>query len=156
MDGIRGLMLDVHPYEDGTVHFCHNKCNDPFYLDAGNAVDILMIITNFIQQNPNEVITIFIENFNGNIPAYQINEIFTNSGLINYVFKPTTPGVWPTLAEMIDTQQNVVVFTDKLFDPAYPWYLSLNQYVTYNYYVSLQNENWNCDTYDGSGSLFLL
>jgi len=155
-DGIRGLMLDVYPYEDGTIHLCHTKCSNPMYLDAGNAVEILQTITNFIQQNPNEVITIFIENYNGNIPAYQISEIFTSSGLIKYVYTPTTPGEWPTLGEMIDAQQNVVVFTDKLFDPAYPWYLSLDEYVTYTNYVSLQNEDWNCDIYGGSGNLLLL
>ncbi|ORY83366.1 PLC-like phosphodiesterase [Neocallimastix californiae] len=155
-DGIRGLMLDIYPYEDGSIHFCHTDCNDPMFLDAGNAVDILSIITSFLQQNPNEVITIFIENFNGNVPADQINEIFTSSGLINYVYTPSSHDSWPTLNEMIDNHQNVVVFSDKLHDEAYPWYLSLDEYVSYNNYVSLQNENWNCDVYGGDGSLFLL
>ncbi|ORX45625.1 PLC-like phosphodiesterase [Piromyces finnis] len=154
-DGIRGLMLDVFYHDDGSVHLCHNSCTEP-YLDAGRAVDILYEITEFIQQNPNEVITIFFENFNGNIPASTINELFTNSGLINYVFTPYYIGDWPTLGEMVDNHQNVVVFSDKLTDPAYPWYLSLSQYVSYNNYVSLSQEYWNCDVFGGSGSLFLL
>jgi len=153
LDGIRGIMLDAHiSNQDGAVHFCHNKCD--VYLDAGTAVDTLSIITSFIQQNPNEVITIFIEN--DEVPAAMLNEAFTNSGLINYVYTPTYDGVWPTLGEMIDNQKNVVVFGDKMGDPSYPWYLSLDHYVQYTSYVSLQNEDWNCDVYGGSGSLFLL
>jgi len=148
-------MVDVYNHDDGSVHFCHLACQDP-YLDGGRAVDVLSEVTEFLQQNPNEVITIFIENYNGNIPANVINEIFANSGLLNYVYTPTYVGVWPTLGEMIDNHQNVVVFTDKLTDPAYPWYLSMNQYVYYNYYVSLDQEYWNCDVYDGIGGLFLL
>jgi len=156
MDGIRGLMLDIFPYDDGSVHLCHTKCNDPLYLDAGDVIDTLSLIASFLEQNPNEIITLFFENFSGNVPAYLVNDAFTRSGLINYVFTPTIPGQWPTLGEMIDTHQNVVVFTDKLFDPAYPWYLSLDQYVSYTNYVSLSNEYWNCDVKGGSGSLFLL
>ncbi|OUM65652.1 hypothetical protein PIROE2DRAFT_35479, partial [Piromyces sp. E2] len=106
-DGIRGLMLDIYYNDDGSLHFCHLACHDP-YLDGGRAVDILQEVTEFLQQNPNEIITIFIENYNGNVSAYDISEIFTNSGLINYVFTPSIPGVWPTLGEMVDNHQNVV------------------------------------------------
>jgi len=156
-DGIRALMLDVYFYDDGSIHCCHTSCYEP-YLDGGRTVDILFTIANFINQNPNEVITIFIENFNGNVPPEIMNEVFINSGLINYVYTPPYPGApWPTLGEMIDNQQNVVVFTDKLYNPAlYPWYLPLENYVTYNYFVSSENEYWNCDIYNGNGGLFLL
>jgi len=153
-DGIRGVMLDLVYHDDGSVHFCHTRCDK--FLDAGQAVDVLSIFTNFIEQNPSEVITIFFENFS-KVPASSVNEIFVNSGLINYVYTPSYAGVWPTLGEMIDNRQNVVVFTDELDDPAsYPWYLNLNQYVSYNYYKSLNTEEWNCDVREGYGSLFLL
>jgi len=155
LDGIRGIMLDAHiSNQDGAVHFCHNECDNSIYLDAGPAVEILSIITLFLQQYPNEVITIFIEN--NHVPAVLLNDVFTNSGLINYVYTPTYEGVWPTLGEMIDNHQNVVVFGDYNGDPAYPWYLSLDRYVQYTNYVSLQNEEWNCNVYGGSGGLFLL
>ncbi|ORX86468.1 PLC-like phosphodiesterase [Anaeromyces robustus] len=155
-DGIRGLMLDTHINEqDGGVHFCHNKCDNSVYLDAGPAVDILSVITNFIQQNPYEVITIFIEN--NNVPVSMLNEVFTNSGLVNYAYIPTYDGSWPTLGEMISNQKNVVIFGDQMADdPSYPWYLSWDRYVQYTNYVSLQNEDWNCNVMGGYGSLFLL
>src|SRR5947209_1880961 len=56
-DGIRGFMLDAHYPANNTneVHLCHNSCN---ILDDGPAATTLSQIVTWLNNNPNEVITI--------------------------------------------------------------------------------------------------
>lgn len=70
-------------------------------------------IKTFLDANPTEVITIFIEDYvhaqNG------ITRLFTNAGLMQYwmplAMMPLNGRPWPTLGEMIQRNHRLLVFT---------------------------------------------
>jgi hypothetical protein len=103
-DGVRGLMLDTYDLY-GTPELCHAFCQ------AGMRplVDGLTTIRKFLDTHRGEVVTIIFESY---ITADETAGAFENSGLIKYVHAqdPGTP--WPTLREMIDADERMVVFTD--------------------------------------------
>ena len=84
-------------------------------------------MTGWLRRNPYEVITILMGNSDFITPENYTAPVM-NSGLINYVY--TTPEVpmplesWPTLAEMILTNQRAVVMLDyQANQTAIPWLL---------------------------------
>lgn len=78
------------------------------------AVNTLKEIKTFLDENPNEVITIFIEDYTkvGSIPR-----IFNSSGLMKYWFPvtqmPQNGSNWPLLSDMIKNNYRLLVFTSK-------------------------------------------
>jgi hypothetical protein len=78
------------------------------------AVNTLKEIKTFLDKNPNEVITIFIEDYTkvGSIPR-----IFNSSGLMKYWFPvtqmPQNGSNWPLLSDMIKNNHRLLVFTSK-------------------------------------------
>ncbi len=121
-DGIRGLMLDAHPYL-GTVYLCHgeNLCalgNES--LAAG-----LAEIKSFLDSHPEDIVTIIFESY---VPAADIAAVFQQVGLLDpahpsddYLLR-YTGGAWPTLGAMIDAGERLVVFSDVNEQASYPWY----------------------------------
>ena len=89
----------------------------------------------FLEANPSEIVTIIIEDYvtspNG------LTKVFDAAGLRKYWFPvsqmPKTGGEWPTVDDMIQHNQRLVVFTSKSSkesseDIAYEWrYLVENQ-----------------------------
>lgn len=71
-------------------------------------------IKTFLDANPTEVITIFIEDYvktpNG------IPNLFANAGLMKYWYPvssmPQNGADWPTLAQILQRNQRLIVFTD--------------------------------------------
>lgn len=92
-------------------------------------------IETFLALNPNEVVTIFFEDY-VTIPN-ALSNAFTAAGLTKYLFPlanmPKTGGDWPTVASMIASNQRLLVFTsDKTKEAsegiAYQWnYVVENQ-----------------------------
>ena len=127
-DGVRGLMLDVHRNPDNAneVVYCHESCSVTNYIQPftpyENFTDSLTAIYRWMQNNPNEVITIILEQRVGNATILQnsynasgINDITfyadrTNQG-VNSSWNVGTQG-WPTLAWMIANNKRVVIFSD--------------------------------------------
>lgn len=72
-----------------------------------------MEIRNFLEANPTEVITVFLEDY---VQAPKgVTKVFTNAGLMKYWFPvskmPKNGGDWPTLDEMIHNNLRLLVFT---------------------------------------------
>ena len=84
-DGIRGLMLDVHPGDDGTVWLCHGTC----LLGSRPAVDGFRAIGEFLGRNRGEVVTIIFESY---VTADEVAAAFADSGLADLVHAQA-PGV---------------------------------------------------------------
>ena len=118
-DGIRGFMLDANFPQNNTkqVDLCHNTCD---LLDSGPATIILSQFTNWLNNNPNEVITILWENA-GKVPAAMFNDVYTSSGLAKYAHFQQVGKDWPTLSELIDSGNRVVNFVDSGADPSVQW-----------------------------------
>ncbi|XP_017697305.2 PI-PLC X domain-containing protein At5g67130-like isoform X2 [Phoenix dactylifera] len=135
-NGVRGLMLDMYDFLND-IWLCHSFGGNCYNFTAFKpAIDVLKEIQAFLQANPSEVITIFIEDYvtspNG------LTKVFTASGLKKYWFPvsrmPQKGGDWPLLSDMINKNQRLVVFTSKSSKEAaegiaYQWrYVVENQY----------------------------
>ncbi|WFC94413.1 hypothetical protein MBRA1_001043 [Malassezia brasiliensis] len=112
--GIRALQIQGHKSSQGGsgISLCHTSCT---ILNGGTLENYLSNVTEWVKANPNDVISIFIAN-NDNLPATQWDKGFSSSGLKSYTYAPGGQKLakknWPTLQEMINNNQRVVVFMD--------------------------------------------
>jgi hypothetical protein len=87
------------------LYLCHGFCE----LGATPLVDALRGIREFLVGNPNEVLVLVIEDY---ASAEDLAASFAESGLDGLVYKGGLGPRWPTLRQMIDTRQRVVVTTE--------------------------------------------
>ena len=112
-DGIRGMMIDLHQV-DGETLFCHGDCR----LGKQDILSGLGEIAGFLDENPNEVVTLILETYS--VTPKMLARAFAESGLLKYAYAHTPGTPWPTLGEMVRTGQRLVVFYDRNND-GYPW-----------------------------------
>ncbi|CAN0846434.1 PI-PLC X domain-containing protein At5g67130 [Linum grandiflorum] len=108
-------MLDMYDYLND-IWLCHSFGGRCFNLTAFQpAVNVLKEIQVFLESNPSEIVTIFIEDYvtspNG------LTKVFDAAGLRKYWFPasrmPKNGGDWPTVDDMAKNNQRLVVFTSK-------------------------------------------
>lgn len=135
-NGVRGLMLDMYDF-NGAVWLCHSFGGNCYnYTAFRPAVDALKEIRVFLQANPTEVVTIFIEDYVASPRG--LTKVFNSSGLSKYWFPvsrmPRKGDDWPSIDDMVQKNQRLVVFTSKSSKEAsegiaYVWrYVVENQY----------------------------
>ncbi|KAJ2449486.1 hypothetical protein EV183_004876, partial [Coemansia sp. RSA 2336] len=113
------------PKEDPieSLHLCHESC---LLIDKGPLIETLITIRQFMEANPCEIITLIIENVN-DVEASRVAPSFEQSGLSSMALtlQPDRFSndsvhlnhyLWPTLQEMIDSNQRLVVFMDDKAD----------------------------------------
>ncbi|XP_047149510.1 PI-PLC X domain-containing protein At5g67130-like isoform X1 [Vigna umbellata] len=135
-NGVRGLMLDMYDFQND-VWLCHSfggQCYN--YTAFQPAINVLKEILVFLEANPSEIVTIFIEDYVTSPKG--LTKVFDAAGLRKYWFPvsrmPKNGGNWPTIDDMIKKNQRLVVFTSKASKEssegiAYEWrYLVENQY----------------------------
>lgn len=139
------------------VWLCHVMCE----LGAFPIEDGLREIRDFLVTHPHEVLIVIVED-DGPTPK-DIAKAVKDSGLEPYVWKrvPAGPsGPWPTLREMIETDQRVLMMAEKQGgDPAVPWYLDGYRYMQETPYTFRSAEEMSCEPNRGGssgGRLFLL
>jgi hypothetical protein len=96
------------------VFLCHRFCE----LGAIEISDALREVREFLVEQPDEVIVIVIEDY---VLPSAIVTAFEQSGLIDKVYRGPPAGPFPTLREMIDSGQQVVVYAERVGGAA-PWY----------------------------------
>jgi hypothetical protein len=96
------------------VYLCHRFCE----LGATEITGALRDVREFLVEQPDEVLVIVIEDYV--LPA-AIVTAFEESGLAEHVYRGSPTGPFPTLREMIDSGQQVVVYTERVGGGA-PWY----------------------------------
>lgn len=110
-DGIRMLSTESY-YVNGSIYLCHTDCD---ILNMGTLESMLVEVTAWVEAHPYDVVTLLLVNSDF-IAVENYTAPITNSGLIRYVYRPSqipmTLDLWPTLAEMILSQQRVVIFMD--------------------------------------------
>ncbi|KAI1098469.1 PLC-like phosphodiesterase [Jackrogersella minutella] len=112
--GIRFLQGQTQD-KDGLPEMCHTSC---ILEDAGSLQDYLSGIKTWVDDNPNEVITLLITNPDA-IDITLYGDAFNTTGLESYVFIPDGQlalADWPTLGDMISSGTRVVVFMDYNMD----------------------------------------
>lgn len=135
-NGVRGLMLDMYDFNND-VWLCHSfngKCYN--FTAFQPAVNTLKEIQVFLEANPSEIVTIIIEDYVTTPSA--LTKVFNASGLSKYWFPvsqmPKNGGDWPSIDDMVQKNQRLVVFTSKSDKEAsegiaYQWkYMVENQY----------------------------
>ncbi|KAF2149062.1 PLC-like phosphodiesterase [Myriangium duriaei CBS 260.36] len=109
--GIRFLQAQVHDWF-GTLTMCHTNC---LILDKGSLAAYLAPIKTFLDNNPNEVVTLLLVN-GDNSPVSMFASVFESTGLQQYAYiPPANPlpiGQWPTLAQMIAKGTRLVAMLD--------------------------------------------
>lgn len=100
--------------EDGT-YLCHMMCS----LGAMDLAETLEEFRLFLETHPNDVVVLIIEDI---VTPADTQEAFLDSGLdeLVYTYEPGTP--WPTLREMIESNQRVLVMAEDEGPPP-EWYL---------------------------------
>ncbi|KAI6782189.1 PI-PLC X domain-containing protein [Emericellopsis cladophorae] len=110
--GLRLLQVQTHQ-GDTTLQLCHSSCS---LLDAGPLEDWLKLINTWMNENPNEVVTLLVVNADNAVPA-DFQSALVQSGLSERSYVPTTAGAtadWPTLQTMIDSNTRFVSFVTNL------------------------------------------
>jgi hypothetical protein len=96
------------------VFLCHRFCE----LGATELTGALREVREFLVERPDEVLVIVIQDYV--LPA-DIVSAFERSGLAERVYRGPPAGPFPTLREMIDSEQQVVVYAENHGGGA-PWY----------------------------------
>ncbi|XP_023518072.1 PI-PLC X domain-containing protein At5g67130-like isoform X1 [Cucurbita pepo subsp. pepo] len=135
-NGVRGFMLDTYDFRND-IWLCHSfegQCHD--FTAFQPAIEVLKEFQAFLGANPSEIVTIIIEDYvtapNG------LTNVFAAAGLKQFWFPvssmPKNGGDWPTVSDMIQKNQRLLVFTSKAAKEAsdgiaYVWnYMVENQY----------------------------
>lgn len=99
-------------YMNDTIYLCHTSCD---VFNAGTLEDYFKEVTAWMKDNPYDVISIMIGNFDLVSPK-NFTAPIESSGLIDYVYTPpkTPMGLkdWPRLTDFILSGKRAVVFLD--------------------------------------------
>lgn len=119
-DGIRMLQMQAHN-QNGDIRLCHTSCT---LYDGGTLGDYLRQVRDWLDKNPNEVLSLLIVNIDG-VPVSQYDQVFKTVGLDVVSFAPPTSPLtaasWPTLGSMIDSGKRLVTFMDHGADGSVPY-----------------------------------
>ncbi|XP_062003295.1 PI-PLC X domain-containing protein At5g67130 [Rosa rugosa] len=135
-NGVRGFMLDMYDFNND-IWLCHSTGGKCYNFTAFRpALDVLKEIRAFLEANPSEIVTIFIEDYVTSPSG--LSKVFDSAGLKTYMFPlarmPKDGNDWPTVDDMAKNNQRLVVFTSKSSKEAsegiaYEWnYVVENQY----------------------------
>lgn len=151
--GIRGLGLRPCPYygsepeEMGRVYVTHNT-DLRGRLGTERLDGILREIKSFLDANPREVVTLYLESA---VTPAQVAAVFDEVGLTPRLFTLARAGEWPTLQAMIDAGHRLVVFNDSR-DAARPaWMLHLWEHIVDTDYNVTAASGFSCAFYRGRG-----
>ena len=143
--GVRLLSAQAHNASDG-LHLCHTNCA---LYDAGLLSDWLAEIREWMDSNPNDVVSVLIVNSDNNNAA-TLGGIFNSSGITNYAYTPSAnkgPVTWPTLGDMISQNKRLVAWVASLPDNTdAPFLLDEFSFIFENQYDVTSAGAFSCDS----------
>jgi hypothetical protein len=110
--GVRFLQGQTHDDDRGVLSMCHTSCR---LENAGSLESYLDTVKDWLDANPNEVVTLLITN-GDRADMSRFDEAFIASGAKDIVYIPSTSprwlpmNSWPTLGEFIDSGKRLIVF----------------------------------------------
>ena len=133
------------------VYMCHGFCE----LGAEKLVPVLEDMRDFLIANPGEVLVIVIQD--ESVTFADIDRCFRESGLIDFVYRGPTKAPWPTLRELVDTDQRVVVMAENQPETI-EWYHPATQILQETPYAFHDTTQFSNEPHRGgtAGSLALL
>ncbi|KAK7836208.1 pi-plc x domain-containing protein [Quercus suber] len=112
-------MLDMYEFHN-EIWLCHGSCNNftayficLWLITQQPAINVLIKVQLYLQKNPNEMVTIMIEDHV--ITPTGVSKVFDAAGLRKFWFPvsqmPKKGGDWPTVDSMVQKNQRLLVFT---------------------------------------------
>ena len=148
--GVRAFMLDVYSEDDVLVLY-HGVT------DLGSALfeDVLNEFRTFIDENPNEVITLILEDYSS---VSKLSDALFSSGIIEDLYEYDEIYGWPTLQEMIDLDKRIVLFSDNEVQNPPSWFHFLWEHAVETHFSYESIDDFSCDLNRGEeqNSLFIL
>lgn len=153
-DGVRALMLDVY---DGADHelgeelfSCHGVCDR--YVGVRLFSEDLAEIVRFLNENPREIVTIIFESY---APPEKLRAVFEAEGALALTRAQKLDEPWPTLEELIDQNERLLVFSDR-DGFAYDWHLPVFEFMRETPYAAQVPEDLRCEGGRGAEDARLL
>jgi len=146
-DGVRGLMIDVYSLPILGTPVAYHSIIALGYIPLS---DIFNDLKTFLDNNPNEVATIILECY---VTANEIEDEINQSGLSSYLYTHNNSIGWPTLQNMIDNNNRLVIFSD--VDDAgssQNWYHYVWNYAVETHYSVGTINDFTCDFNRGNPS----
>ena len=98
-------------------YLCHALCA----LGSTQWLPVMKDVRAWLAAHPREVVTVFVQDM---VSPADTAEVFGKAGLLPYVYTPGTDGRWPTLGQMIESGQRLVVLMENHGGgTTYPWLL---------------------------------
>ncbi len=132
------------------LYLCHGFCE----LGAQPLVPWLSTLADFLVQHPEEVVILVVEDY---VSPEDLAAEFEKAGLASLVYRGNGRRPWPTIREMIDTNQRVVAMTES-GRPGVSWLLPAFQVMQETPYKFRSPAEMSCAPNRGgtSGSLLLI
>jgi hypothetical protein len=133
------------------VYLCHGFCE----LGSERLIPVLHEIRDFLVANPGEVLMICVQD--EGVTPRDVARCFEESGLIDFVYRGAVKPPWPTLREMVETDQRVLV-TGEHVTAGVDWYhpaFEVMQETPYEFHDPSQFSN-RPNRGGTGGSLYLL
>lgn len=148
-DRLRARISRPHNVEP-RVYLCHGYCE----LGAVDALSAFRGIKRFLDRHPDEVLIINIEDY---VAPRDMIAVIEESGLDQYAYRGPPGPPWPTLGEMIDSGQRVVIAAEHTSGGA-PWYLPTFQLFQETPFNFKRRSEMSCrpNRGDVNNSLFLV
>lgn len=148
--GVRFLTAQVHKKNDTSGndawHLCHSRCD---LLDAGTLESWLGEIKDWMDKNPNDVVTVLLVNAADARPA-ELGAQFEASGIDEYAYVPestsSVPQEWPTLQSLISEGTCLMIFVASLPtpDPNYPYLMDEFTFLFENKFENEDPKDFDC------------
>jgi hypothetical protein len=132
------------------LYLCHGLCE----LGAYELEPALRGVRDFLVGHPDEVLIVIIEDY---VDPSEEAAAFERAGLADFVFKGASGPPWPTLRELIESEQRVVTFLES-GRPGVPWLRPAFVNLRETPYSFHKPEQFSCraNRGDDAGSLFLI
>ncbi|KAF2179345.1 hypothetical protein K469DRAFT_596378 [Zopfia rhizophila CBS 207.26] len=147
--GVRLLSAQVHKSNgtDGSTqwHLCHTSCD---LLDAGTLSSWLGKIKGWMDNNPNDVVTVLLVNSDNASPA-ELGAEFQSSDIDQYAYTPSSssaPQTWPTLQSLISNGTRLMTFVASLTPSSdFPYLMDEFTYVFENDFENEEPTEYSCN-----------
>ena len=144
---MRLLSGQVH-LSNGDWHLCHSSCD---LLDAGLLSEWLTELKTWLDNNPNDVVSILLVNSDNATPP-DLNGHFVSSGILSQAYIPpsvsSTQAEWPTLSSLIAANKRLMVFVASLdpstITPEYAYLMDEFTFIFENDFDNTSPEDFSC------------
>lgn len=144
--------LDLTPRGPVEPYLCHALCE----LGSTEWIPLMKQVKAWMDAHPREVVTFFIQD---ELSPVDTAAVFDEAGMTPMIHTQERGADWPTLAEMVETGERVVVLHEHVVDEdAVPWLLDGKTWVQDTPYEFYGADDFSCDLLRGreDSPLFLV